>query len=195
MVKSGGTLLTSALRQSFARYMLFFPEETSRCVRMIQEMVIEVTKPSRRVAHVTASAIVLHRPTSSVLLIKHKILNRWIQPGGHLKSGETTLQAVRREVNEEAHSASVILARWHRRTGIPIDIDAHTVWEAFDSRWGYSRHYDFRYVFYARTRDLRPSADAEVQTAAWFPIKSARCVSKLRSFTRLLNKLQEQKLS
>ena len=67
--------------------------------------------------HVTASAIVTGRP--GVILLRHKRLGLWLQPGGHLDPGEEPLAAARREVLEETGlTASVV------EDG-PVHIDVH----------------------------------------------------------------------
>ncbi|HEY2825425.1 MAG TPA: NUDIX domain-containing protein [Gemmatimonadales bacterium] len=52
--------------------------------------------------HITASAIVISERGDEVLLVFHKRLARWLQPGGHIDPGDhDTLAAARREVLEE----------------------------------------------------------------------------------------------
>jgi 8-oxo-dGTP pyrophosphatase MutT (NUDIX family) len=52
--------------------------------------------------HLTASAIVLSPALSSVLLINHKKLKRWLQPGGHIEPSDKNLvSAAQREAVEE----------------------------------------------------------------------------------------------
>jgi 8-oxo-dGTP pyrophosphatase MutT (NUDIX family) len=47
----------------------------------------------------TASALLIHQ--NKVLLIKHKKLNLWLGPGGHIDEGESPHQAAEREFLEE----------------------------------------------------------------------------------------------
>ena len=49
--------------------------------------------------HVTASAIVVG--PAGVLLLRHKRLGIWVQPGGHLEPGEDLAAGARREAVEE----------------------------------------------------------------------------------------------
>jgi 8-oxo-dGTP pyrophosphatase MutT (NUDIX family) len=52
--------------------------------------------------HFTASAFVLHPSGEALLLILHRKLGMWLQPGGHLESSDVDhLGAARREVAEE----------------------------------------------------------------------------------------------
>lgn len=53
-------------------------------------------------AHVTASAFVLSADARRVVLVLHGKLGAWVQPGGHLEEGDTSLAgAAAREVREE----------------------------------------------------------------------------------------------
>jgi 8-oxo-dGTP pyrophosphatase MutT (NUDIX family) len=49
--------------------------------------------------HVTASGIVMGE--RGVLLLKHRRLGIWVQPGGHIDAGEAPWEAALREVREE----------------------------------------------------------------------------------------------
>lgn len=42
--------------------------------------------------HLTASAWILSPDQKSILMIHHKKLNRWLQPGGHLEAQDDTLE-------------------------------------------------------------------------------------------------------
>lgn len=52
--------------------------------------------------HFTGSAILVTQDTAcKVLLVHHKKLNVWIQPGGHLETFENPIEGAIREVKEE----------------------------------------------------------------------------------------------
>lgn len=51
------------------------------------------------IKHFTATVFIIHE--NKVLLIKHRKLNKWLPPGGHIDSNETPPEAAIREAKEE----------------------------------------------------------------------------------------------
>lgn len=104
--------------------------------------------------HVTASAIVVG--PRGVLLHLHKILGRWLQPGGHIDPGETPWEAARREAIEET---GVVVA--HSRDAPELlHVDVHP------GAHGHT-HLDLRYLFTADDVDPQPPP-GESQEVCWF---------------------------
>lgn len=128
--------------------------------------------------HVTGSAIVVGR--RGVVLHRHKRLNMWLQPGGHIDADETPAEAALREAREETG-----LELAHPATG-PwlVHLDVHP------GPRGHT-HLDVRYVIHAADDDPNPPAD-ESQDVAWFDWDSALnmadvgLVGALRTVRRLL---------
>lgn len=51
--------------------------------------------------HYCASAFIVDLENKKLLLVHHKDLNKWVQPGGHIEDNETPEDAAIREVFEE----------------------------------------------------------------------------------------------
>ena len=51
--------------------------------------------------HFCASAFVINPQDKKILLVKHHMFDKWVQPGGHIEDDETPEEAATREVYEE----------------------------------------------------------------------------------------------
>ena len=102
------------------------------------------------VGHITGSAIIFDYKNSKVLLIKHIILQRWLQPGGHIeKTDASILDGVYREIFEETNIAKDDLMLISPIFGkkFPIDIDSHPIPENPAKHEKQHFHHDLRYFF------------------------------------------------
>jgi 8-oxo-dGTP pyrophosphatase MutT (NUDIX family) len=113
--------------------------------------------------HVTASAIVTSQ--RGTVLHRHKRLGLWLQPGGHLRRGETPWEAVVRETAEETG-----LDATHPPSGPDLlHVDVHP------GGRGHT-HLDLRYLLHAPPADPRPRAD-ESPDVRWFDWEEAGAVA------------------
>ncbi len=95
---------------------------------------------SCRLGHLTGSALVFDPPGEHVILLHHRKLERWLQPGGHC-DGDANLAAVAlREAIEETGIDGLVV---HPE---PIDLDVHEVDPPAD---GPHLHLDVRFLVVA----------------------------------------------
>lgn len=114
--------------------------------------------------HLTASAIVTDAPGEHVALVWHLKGRFWVQPGGHLEDGETSLeQAARREVAEE-----IGLTGLERIGEGPAMLHRHGLDAAFGRC---QEHWDVQYLLRAQrpATEMPLRASEESGDVQWFP--------------------------
>jgi len=132
--------------------------------------------------HVTASAVVARPDGSAFLLVHHRRLDRWLQPGGHVEpEDESTLAAALREAREETGIAT-FEAPFDGRI---LDLDVHPI-PAFPDRPPHV-HYDLRYLA-TTLLDPGPHPSDEVLAARWFSLAEAEAGGVDSSLARALKK-------
>ena len=114
--------------------------------------------------HVTGSAFIVG--PRGIVLLRHRHLGIWVQPGGHVDAGEAPWEGALREATEE--------------TGMPIrHLDAVPELAHVDVHPGGRghTHLDLRYLFTADDADPAPPPD-ESQEVGWFSWAAAPGVAE-----------------
>jgi 8-oxo-dGTP pyrophosphatase MutT (NUDIX family) len=110
-------------------------------------------------AHVTASAAIVDPVRRRLLLVLHRKVGRWLQPGGHCESTDPTLgSAALREATEESGVPGLQLV-----PGI-LQVDRHP---APCQPGVVDEHLDVRYLVVAQA-DAVPVVSNESDDARWF---------------------------
>ena len=103
--------------------------------------------------HITGSAFIVGR--RGIVLLLHRHLGIWVQPGGHVDPGEAPWEGARREATEE--------------TGLPVELlDGCVELAHVDVHAGgrSHTHLDLRYLFEAGDADPQPPPE-ESQDVCW----------------------------
>lgn len=114
--------------------------------------------------HLTGSALVVSDDGRQVLLLRHKKLQRWLQPGGHADAHERRGEAVAlREALEETGLEGLAL---HPSAPRPLDVDVHDIPE----RPGEPahEHLDLRYLVTAPREVAHERNLDETDDLRWF---------------------------
>jgi len=114
--------------------------------------------------HLTASAFVLSPDGGRVLLLHHRKLGRWLQPGGHAEAGESAGEDIAlREAREETGIAALSLFPAAPR---PLDLDVHAI--PAHGRDPAHLHLDLRYVVIAPEDATLIRSANETNSLRWF---------------------------
>jgi 8-oxo-dGTP pyrophosphatase MutT (NUDIX family) len=122
--------------------------------------------------HLTGSSFVLDDLREKVLLLHHKRLDRWLQPGGH-GDGETTPLAIAlRELEEETGlgpgDVSALDGGPPQKAKL-FDVDIHPIPGRMHEPA--HEHLDLRYAFVAR-KGAEPRLSSESRALAWLPLET-----------------------
>lgn len=118
---------------------------------------------SQAAGHLTGSGFVLDAGRTRVLLLHHRRLGRWLQPGGH-GEGETDPRRIAlREIEEETG-----LTDLSPLSEAIFDVDVHPI----PARPGEPAHphLDLRYAFIARA-GAAPRLSDESRALRWFSLR------------------------
>ncbi len=99
--------------------------------------------------HITTSAFIVDHAHTEILLLRHKSLNRWLQPGGHVEGDDTLLLSALREANEETGIPKVEMKNIPilSNSEVPFDIDSHYIPANPKKQEDGHYHHDLRYLF------------------------------------------------
>ena len=181
--------MNSEIRLAIERYDVLFPNEPSVMDHFaLLDCGVSVCSRANNQGHITGSAYVIDKSSQEILLIFHRSLRRWLQPGGHLNQDEMPWAAAEREALEETGVDRLVPATWHtQNANAPLDFEVHQIPENPDKGEPQHFHYDFRYVFFGNSAGhLRPQPE-EVSQTKWFkfeyaiPYLGRRSIDKLRT--------------
>jgi len=125
--------------------------------------------------HLTASAFILNAKADHVLLLHHKSLNKWLQPGGHIDaSDKSILAAAYREVEEETgiERNQLQLISEDDSTTIPFDIDSHVIPANPRKSEAAHVHHDFRFLLQLKEEVSITISALESTAYRWMSVHS-----------------------
>lgn len=129
--------------------------------------------------HVTASAWVVNPERTHVLLIHHKKLNKWLQPGGHCDGDSDTLAVAMKEVQEETGVGQLTAE------AAIFDVDIHPIPENKGVPAHF--HYDVRYLLIADSK-AAIVGNSESNAVQWVPLELVARYNDEASVMRMVGK-------
>lgn len=132
--------------------------------------------------HITASAWVVDTTHRHTVLVHHKKLNQWFQPGGHIENDTDVLAAAKREAIEETGIRQLQIVSTHI-----FDIDVHLIPanKSMPQHW----HFDIRFAFLANTA-VQPHVSDESHDVRWILLEELARLNNDESITRMAEKTQ-----
>lgn len=127
--------------------------------------------------HITSSGLVLNHSFDKILLINHKFLQMWLQPGGHVEGEGEIYKEAMREVTEETALSELKLHLWHKnnaRLDIPFSIDSHNIPKSDEKNEDAHVHHDFTYLFVGDSSQKLSRQIEEVEAAKWFALADVK---------------------
>jgi len=135
---------------------------------------------SNLAGHLTGSGWIIDDRYTHCLLVHHKKLDRWLQPGGHADGNQNIQEVAQSEVEEETGLTNILPV-----AGI-FDVDVHMIPEHKGIPEHY--HYDVRYLFITPI-DTPLIISEESNDLRWFPLEDlAQLVGEEPSVLRLQEK-------
>ena len=143
------------------------PEQALLCEEYIDfiDRYDDVHLRSSRVGHLTASALVVDPAERTALLTLHPTVGRWLQTGGHIEAGDTSLVAAAlREAREESGIVDLTV------DADPLCLDRHEVrCRAADGTRTTLHHWDVQFLAVAPPGSVAVIS-AESDDLRWWPL-------------------------
>ncbi|NML19997.1 NUDIX hydrolase [Pseudoflavitalea sp. G-6-1-2] len=132
------------------------------------------------IGHVTGSAWILNKERTHALLMHHKKLNKWFQPGGHCDGDADVMHVAAKEAFEE--------------TGLEVnpistaifDVDHHQIPES--KGIPEHTHYDIRFLFEANRTTDELASNSEARAVRWIALEEIDRYNNDESIMRMVRK-------
>ncbi|WP_018638738.1 NUDIX hydrolase [Parafrankia elaeagni] len=158
------------IRTVLTSYVARHPEDEGSLAAVFALLDAGADLTSRREfrGHVTAGAV-LRDPDGRVLLVRHRALDRWLLPGGHLEATDDSLRdAALRELCEETGIARAAVVP---AGSAPVHVDVHPIPANPVKGEPAHQHIDVRFLVHTAA-DLGTLQTEEITAAAWRQVDS-----------------------
>ncbi|CAN5378825.1 NUDIX hydrolase [soil metagenome] len=130
--------------------------------------------------HITGSAWIVSPDRQQILLIHHRKLDRWLQPGGHADGDPDVAAVALREAREETGLTSLKLV-----SPAIFDVDIHPIPARGDVPE--HLHYDVRFLLEADPNEPFGDSD-EIKNIRWFSLEMIDNYTDSESICRMIRK-------
>jgi ADP-ribose pyrophosphatase YjhB (NUDIX family) len=177
----------SALLALLDRHQARFSDDRDRVetIRRFVEAHADCFERSCREGHVTGSAWIASADGEQALLVRHRKLGAWLQPGGHADGDPDPAAVAWREAVEESGLESLRLVDWWRdgdASPLPFDVDVHVIPARGDEPA--HLHLDIRFLLVANPEEP-PRASDESDEARWIARERIAALNAEASLLRM----------
>lgn len=110
-------------------YLRVYPNERKDLELLLSQLDAEEVLNSRKNfrGHIAGSGLVFSPDFEEVLLIDHKAMDFWLQPGGHMGEDEALPRktALREVIEETSVKIDKMIPLLDEQIDVPVDIDTH----------------------------------------------------------------------
>ena len=172
------------LEKKLNDYLVLYPTEKKTTKIMIEFLKNDQDcfKRNNWNGHFTGSSWVLDETRSYVLMVHHRQLNLWLQPGGHADGRADLLSVAIDETREETG-----LTRLKIISEEIFDLDIHEIPRYNDVQTHF--HYDIRFLLEAKRIPSRIKVSNESYDVMWININTILHKNNESSINRMLNKI------
>ena len=180
------------------RYGVLHPEEAAVAgrIRHLVENHTDCFERTCRPGHITGSAWIVSHDGRRCLLLHHRKLGRWLQPGGHADGECHVAEVALREAQEETGLRSLALVSTGDGTAfdgspMPFDLDVHDIPARYDAAGRLledaHEHHDVRFLLTADAEEPLVVSD-ESTDLRWFTHEEVLAATDELSVLRMLHK-------
>ena len=183
--------LLAEARLQLDDYLRLHGEEAAGLQGLIEQLAQDpgILARSNMRGHITTSALVYDESSDRLLMIHHRLLGRWLQPGGHHEGLEGLQASGAREAAEVTGARGFSAWPPAAEPPTPLDIDSHRIPANPAKGEGEHVHHDFIFLFRLDARAELSPQWAEVKGVRWMPRSEFAALPEPR-FARLAAKLR-----
>ncbi|MFD2574127.1 NUDIX hydrolase [Spirosoma soli] len=138
------------------------------------------------IGHITGSAWIVSPDRERVLLIHHRKLDRWLQPGGHADGDPDVAAVALREAQEETGLTSLKLVEDQKQNPSIFDVDVHTI--PARGEVPEHLHYDIRFLLEADPEEPFGFSE-EIKNISWLTLLDVNNLDSSESILRMCRKI------
>lgn len=174
------------------RYLSAYADEAEVVAQIAQLVTTSPTCFERtcRPGHITGSAWVLSHDHTQCLLLHHRKLNRWLQPGGHADGDNDVAAVALREAQEESGLKQLELQQTDGQL-VPLDLDVHVIPARYAADGQLvedaHEHHDVRFLLIAAAGQSLSLSD-ESHDLRWFSRQEVLNLTDEESVLRMMRK-------